>query len=223
MRSISTERGMALVVVLAAILLLSTLGAALLLATTAESLIAAHFRTGVEALAAADAMLVRTISDLRAVSDWSEALSGGIVSPFLDGPTSGTRRLPDGSTIDLVRLVNQANCGRDAACRASEMDAVTIERPWGANNPRWRVFASGTMPALAGDPSSGPSLYLVALIADDGMENDGDPERDGGGGAANPGLGVMAIRAEAFAPIGTHRAVQATVARDDTVCRRCAF
>ena len=219
MTAINSERGLALVVVLAAILLLSTLGAALVLATTAESLIAAHFRTGIEALAAADAILARSVADLGAVPDWTDVLSGRIASPFLDGPAMGTRRLADGSTLDLTRLVNQANCGRDAACRATDMDAVTAERPWGPNNPRWRVFASGGMPALTGQPQSAPSVYVVSMVADDGTENDGDPESDGAiiGGVTNPGLGLVEVRGEAFGPLGTHRIVQATVARLDTV------
>ena len=210
------DRGVALPLVMAAILLLSTLGAALILTTSAESLVAGHFRSGIEALSAAGAIVERAAADLRAVPDWTLVLNGSIQSPFLDGMPGGVRTLPSGSTVNLTQIVNQANCGRDGLCAGPEMDAVSAERPWGRNNPRWRVFASGRLAELIGAPGS---LYVVALVADDGMENDGNPEADGTsiGGIPNQGFGLLALRGEAFGAGGVRRTVQATVARGDTV------
>jgi hypothetical protein len=212
-------RGVALPLVMAVILLMSTLAAALIMASSVESLVARHFQSGVEALSAASAMLERAAADLRALPDWTMVLNGSVHSPFLDGLAGGLRTTPDGSTVNLTEIVNQADCGRDRTCTAGEMDAVTADRPWGANNPRWRVFGSGSLSALVGSPGPSGPLYVVALVADDGMENDGDPETDGMsiGGVSNPGLGVVVIRAEAFAAGGVTRVVQATVRRGDAV------
>ena len=52
----------------------------------------------------------------------------------------------------------------------------------------------------------------MVLVGDDPSETDGDPLTDGIGGT-NPGSGVVALRAEAFGPHGTHRIIEATVAR----------
>jgi hypothetical protein len=72
---------------------------------------------------------------------------------------------------------------------------------------------------LIGGTSPPADLYVTALVADDGSENDGDPEQDGGivGGVANPGVGVLEVRAESFSAAGGHWAVQATIARFQTV------
>jgi hypothetical protein len=58
-------------------------------------------------------------------------------------------------------------------------------------------------------------MYVVVWVADDPSENDGNPLMDGTA-ATNPGSGVLAMRAEAFGPSGTHRVIEATVARTDT-------
>jgi hypothetical protein len=63
-------------------------------------------------------------------------------------------------------------------------------------------------------PASGglrSPYYVVVLVGDDPSENDNDPTRDGVG-AANPGAGVISVRAEAFGPRGTHKIVEATLA-----------
>ena len=83
---------------------------------------------------------------------------------------------------------------------------------------RWRVFAFGRLADLlpAGSPDSG--FYIVALVADDGSENDQDPGTDGGvvSGVPNPGSGVLLVRGEAFGPAGAYRRVEATIARIGT-------
>jgi hypothetical protein len=78
------------------------------------------------------------------------------------------------------------------------------------------VFATGTLGDLLGTSPLDAELYVIALVGDDGAENDGEPERDGftPGPVPNTGLGVIEVRAMAFAAGGTSRAVQATLARD---------
>ena len=74
-------------------------------------------------------------------------------------------------------------------------------RPWGANNPQWRLFAFGRLT---------PGAYVIAWVADDPAENDGDATRDGTGDD-NPGSGILALRAEAFGLEGAHKVLEATV------------
>jgi hypothetical protein len=55
-------------------------------------------------------------------------------------------------------------------------------------------------------------IYVAVMVGDDPSETDGNPLMDGNDGA-NPGSGVLSLRAEAFGPHGTHRVIEATVAR----------
>ena len=196
-----------------AILLIATLGAGLVLITSTETLIAANFRTSSEVFYAADAVVGRAIVDLRTEPEWSRVLDGTARSAFVDGPPSGTRRLPDGGRVDLSAVINMANCGRTAPCSLAEMAEVRGARPWGANNPNWRLFAYGWLDDLLEGAPRGSLCYVVAMVGDDGSENDGDPLRDGFriGVLPNPGAGVLLVRAEAFGPRASHYAIEAVI------------
>jgi hypothetical protein len=207
------DNGVALVIVLLTMALMSALAAALVLSTTAETHIAMNFRRPQEALYAADAAAAKALDDLRPIADWTTVLTGGVLSPFVDGAPSGTRRLNDGSTLDLAQVVNMANCQKPTACTTTEMNAVTDDRPWGANNPRWQLFAYGCVRQLLAPGVIDSPYYVIAMTADDPAETDNDPTRDGGG-TNNPGAGVIAVRAEAFGPMGAHKVVELTVAHE---------
>jgi hypothetical protein len=208
----SQDRGSALIVTLMATLLLTALGAALVLTTASETLISGNFRSAAEGLYAADASIERALSDLLTVADWDLVLSGSVRSGFVDGPPDGTRTLPDGSTLDLSAVVNRANCSKPTTCSDANMDARTAERPWGANNPRWRPYAYGPLAALPASDPIRSLFYVIVMVADDPSENDDDPLHDGAV-AGNPGRGLLSLRAEAFGPRGAHKVVEATVAR----------
>ncbi len=212
------ERGAAVVLALIAVTLMMALGSALTLLSTSETLVTANQRAGVEAFYAADAALERALVDLHAVLDWNPLLAGSERSTFVDGSPAGVRTLADGSTIDLAHIVNMANCQKTAPCSAADLSVVTANRAWGANNPRWQVYAHGPMSDAAGNGSGRSSFYGVVLVGDDPSENDGDPSRDGDAiaGVPNPGVGLVMLRAEAFGPRSAHRAIEATVARIDT-------
>jgi Tfp pilus assembly protein PilX len=209
------EDGIAMVVALMAMLLMGALGAALILTTSSETMIAGNFRDGGEALYAADAALERSIDDLLTVANWSELLNGSARSAFVDGPPGGSRTWRDGSTIDLARTLSKANCQKITPCSVAEMNAVTPERPWGWNNPRWQLYAYNNVSELLPADSINSSYYVVVMIADDPSENDGNPLQDGAS-QSNPGMGVIAMRAEAFGPKGAHKIVELTIARTDT-------
>jgi hypothetical protein len=207
------EEGVALVVAAMAMMLLLALGAALVLLSSSETMIAASFRASGETFYAADAVLEYALSDLRATPDWNAVLDGSVRSSFVDGPSSGTRRQADGTVVDFGQVVSLADCQKTTPCRDDDMSAVTRDRPWGPNNLRWRPFAFGVLAEMVGADALESSCYVMALVADDPSENDGDPFRDGEsrGGRPNPGRGVLTLRGEAFGARGSHKIVEATV------------
>ena len=196
-----------------AVLLLSALGLALVLTTSAESMIASNYQNAIEALYAAEAAADRAMLDVAMIPEWSSLFDGSATSSFVDGPPAGTRTLADGLVLDLAQVVNRANCGKASACsRADLIGNAAGDRPWQSNNPVWHLYAFGPLNDLL--PSSVLSpFYVVVLVSDDPSENDDDPLRDGTDPAANPGAGLLAIRAEAFGPRSAHKIVELTVAR----------
>jgi hypothetical protein len=219
-RARRAETGLALVMTMAAMLVISVIGAALVLATNADLMIAANAGASTDAFYAADAALERTIAELRSAPDFSSVLGGAFASAFLDGVPSGTRVLADGSSISLDEIVSLANCNKRSGCTEADMNAALRGRPWGARNPRWRLFSYGPL-QIAGVADSAMAPYVVTLVADDPGETDADPMRDGapGGVGANPGAGILFVRAEAFGRRRARRVVQGAVLRRDLAAR----
>jgi hypothetical protein len=203
------EEGTALLTAVVATSLLTALGLMLVLAATIETWVVTSYRHASEVFFAADAGIERALPDLGAAADWSAVLNGSSGSTFVDG-AAGLRTLADGRPLDLLEVVNRANCGRAAPCSPGELDAVTSTRPWGSNNPRWRLFMHGTLDSLSPGHALRSACYVVVLVADDPSENDNDPLRDGAG-AENPGAGILLVRSEAYGPNGAHRIIEATV------------
>lgn len=207
------ERGLAMVVTLMTLALLMALGLGLMVTTTTESSLSVNNRDSTEAFYTADAGIERVMQDLLLVPDWNSILQGTVQSPFIDGPPSGVRTLPhDSGQINLTSMTNMLNCERTTSCSAADMDAYTTTRPWGANNPRWRLYAYGPAQDLIGSTTVNSAMYLVVWVADDPSEDDGNPDMDGAG----TGKGIISLRAEAFGPGGAHRTIESTVARTDS-------
>jgi len=211
----SGERGVAVIIAVMATTLMLTLGGALILLSSSETAIAANFRAAHEATYAADAAIERALADLRNQANWTPVLAGSVRSSFTDGLPSGTRTLADGSTIDLDGITSLANCEKASACSDAEVAAVTADRPWGANNPRWTLFAYGPLENTLGPATVRSPFYVLAFVGDDGSENDGNPAVDGlmVANTPNPGNGIVVLRGEAFGPRSAHKIVEATVAR----------
>ena len=216
-----SDRGAALVAVMLAMTLLLAVGGALALTASAETIVAANFAWLYEARYAAEGALDRALADIAVVDDWNLLAAGAVTSPFADGPSFGVR-IVAGRTIDLAGVVNIANCGKPTSCSAAEITGnATGQRPWGANNPVWHLFAYGRFAALFPDGAGGSACYVVVLVGDDPAEIDGVPSIDGATPcdaaqrppACNPGSGAIAVRAEAFGPAGVHQIVEAVVAR----------
>lgn len=226
------DRGVALIIALMAMMLMMALGTALILTTTTETHISANFRNNSEGLYAADAALERAVNDVLTVPDWNQLLSGAEQSAFIDGPPSGSRTFPNGTTVDLAQILNMANCQKLTGCSAGDMDASTTERPWGTNNPRWQLYAYGPLDSMLPTGTLNSPYYVVVMVGDDPSETDYDPLHDGVVGcqgalpvadsssppnwSCNPGTGVLALRAEAFGPQGSHTVIEMTVGRTDT-------
>lgn len=210
-----SEHGAALVVALMATLLLSALGLALVMTTTTESMIAGNYTSSQEALYAADAAIERTILDVLTVPDWNSMLTGATRSAFVDGAPNGTRTLTDGAILDLTEATNMANCGKVTTCSVADMNTVTDDRPWGANNPRWQLYGYGPVNQLLPTGTLNSNMYLIVWVADDPSEDDNDPTTDGNN-ANNKGSGVITLRAEAFGPGGAHKVIEVTLSRTDS-------
>jgi hypothetical protein len=211
------ERGMALVLVLLCAMLFLALGGALVTVVSSEATISATYRESAVALSAADAAIVRVLPDLAAAPDLNAILRGAVASTFVDGPPQAPRRLPDGTNLDLAATTNVERCGQ-IACADAQMDAVTVERPWGANNARWQTFGSGWLRDLTPQVADVPHAYVVVWIGDDPLETDGDPLTDDGDGNA-AGHDVVLLRAAAYAAYSARRRIEVVARRDGGVVR----
>jgi hypothetical protein len=182
---------MTLVIALMSLLVLSALSTSLAVVVNTDLRVAANYAASREAMYAADGALEIAARELLAVGDWNALLSGGVLSAFVDGSPAGSRQLGDGTSVDLGQATSLAN---------------SEPRPWGPNNPVWRLYAFGWL---------GPRTYVIVWAGDDPAEDDGDPLRDGGG-VGNPGAGILALRAEAFGVGGAHKVLEATVRREQS-------
>jgi len=202
------EQGIAIVIALMAMLLLSALGAGLVLTTTSETLISGNYRDSSEALYAADAGIERVLPDLLTPGlEWTDVLTGAARSSFVDGAPSGERTTPFGGTLDLTKATNMLNCGLVTSCSVEAMNASSAERPWTTNNPRWRPYAHGPLSSLLDNGSIVSSMYVVVWVGDDPGDDDNDPLVDSNG--------QVTMRAEAFGPGGIHKVIEATVSRTE--------
>lgn len=212
------ERGIALIISLMAMLLLTALGMSLMLTSRTETLIGANYRDSLEGGYAADAGIERVMQDVLTIPDWNAILTSadgvraGVTSGFIEGSTTPT--LSDGRELDLAVATNMLNCGKTTTCSDGDMDTSTADRPWGVNNPRFRLFAWGPVNDLIPTGTVNSPFYLAVWIADDAAETDGNPSLDGSD-ATNPGSGVLTLRAAAFGPGGSHRVIETTIARTD--------
>jgi hypothetical protein len=191
------ERGVAVLMALLMALLVGAVAAALVAVTTTETLISASFRQGREAAYGAEAALERALHDLAPMADWSPVLvasPANLTSSFDDGDVQP--RGPDGRTLDLARLTAE---------RQSESDGRDGPALFGADSPRWRLFAHGPLRSLLTIPGLDLPLYLVVWVADDESDGDGDPTVDTNG--------RILVCAAAFGAGGARRSAEARVGR----------
>jgi hypothetical protein len=216
---VRNERGMALVVALLSVMLLTALGVALVMTTITETMITTNYREGGETVYAADAGVERVMQDLLTISDWNRILQGASRSSFVDGAPGGVRVMPDKTSIDLQGATNMLNCGKTTTCSLADMQARTPDRPYAANNPRYQLFAYSPLNDIIETETVASNTYVIVWIGDDTAETDNDPLVDGGApqwGEVNTGTGVLLLRAEAYGAQGAHSIIEVTIARTDT-------
>lgn len=191
----SGERGSAILIALLTTLLLGSIGAALTVVTSTETLIAGAHRHAEEAAAAAEAAFELALHDLAAQATWSSVLApppANITSTFVDHQQ--VVAAPDGRPLDLARLTADRQRDSDAAYGA-----------FGADSPRWRLFLHSPLQAVLPSGTFAVGAYLVAWVADDGGDGDGDPAAD-----AN---GRILVHAEAYGAAGARRAIEGAIGR----------
>jgi hypothetical protein len=204
------QRGIALLMVILFTAFLSVLGLGLLLAVFMDRLATGNMNGSVAMLHAADAGVELAARDLAETPDWDVVLSGAMRGSFTDGAPGGARTIPGGGSIDLTAATNRLNCLKSSSCTPTQMDANSHERPWGNNNPRWRLYAYGPLESLALLLRPAP-CYLAVWIADDAREQDDDPESDAAD--EESGHGIVRLHAETFAAGGSTRVIEAELTR----------
>lgn len=207
------QRGFALLTVLLWLSLLSVAALGAALATAAEPPATGALHDHLRLTRAAESAASLAVSALAGRIDWTDVPGLGLATPFVDGPP-GVRTI-GGATIDLVGETRMRTCGRTAPCDDPATDATSPPRPWGIRNPRWQLVVH--LPLAAVDSALGAvcPCYVIAWVADDPGDADGDPRRDAPPGVE--GHGVVLVRAAAVAARGTVAEVEALVAQP---CRR---
>ena len=207
--------GFGLVSVLIWLSLLSTLALGVALATLAEPPTAGALHEKLKMTRAAESAVALAVASLAQHADWTIAPAGGIGSLFTDGAPGV--RVVGGATVDLVAETHLRTCGQTAACDDAATSAFAAARPWGGRNPRWQLLLHQPLAALDAEAGFVCPCYLVAWVADDPADADGDPRRDAPAGVA--GHGVLLVRGAAFGLTGALAEVEALVAQP---CRRSA-
>lgn len=194
MKHLRNQDGAALLLALTIVLMLAAVGAAAALTARSETLIAANFRQGQEALYAAEGGLARAVQDLSPLTDWTAVLAGA-PSTFIDGAPTGSKRLPGGDTVVLC-------CG-SGSLTGDLQQRGNAGGNWGANTPEWRLFAWGAASSWLTAGGSSSPFYVVIWVADDVSDGDGNPWVDSNG--------AVVIHALALGPARARRSIQATV------------
>jgi len=202
-----TDRGIALILALLLTSFLSAVGLGLAIVVFMDRLASGNVKDAVGLRHAAEAGIELAAHEL-ARANWPAVLQGVAQATFSDGTPTGVRAVPGGGEVNLTAETNMLNCGKPTTCTTPQMNADSDERPWGVNNPRWRLYAYGAFGNLAALARPVP-CFLAVWIADDSAEHDGDPETDG----ELEGRGVLRARAVAYGPMGGRQAIEAELAR----------
>jgi hypothetical protein len=212
----SSSRGIALITVLLISSLVFTMALGLSVVVSVDQLVVRNHRESMALLHAAEAGIELAARAVAQTTAWDLVLSGAFQAPGSDGAPTGVRLLEGGEPLDLTTQTHLLNCGMPVACGVPELQAVTVDRPWGADNPHWQLFLYGPIGTFAPYRFAG-RVYVLVWVADDGREVDGNPDVDGTLGM--PGHGVLRVRADAFGRGGGRRAIEAELVR---VCRPAA-
>ncbi len=209
--TVYADRGIALIVAMLIMVLLSALALSLTMVTSTEERVAHSYSNGSESFYAADAALELAVNELALQPNWDLVLAGSVSSSFVD-PGVSARGWPGGQARTSAEATALVTCAR-SSCSVTDMDARTAERPWGPNNPRWQLFAYGPLTAMSPSGAINSAEYVAVWVGDDPQENDDNPLVDGDESrGVNPGKGMLALLVHAYG-LSTVRVVEATVSR----------
>jgi hypothetical protein len=211
--ALSDVRGFGLLTVLLWLSLLATTALGVALATSAEPPATSALHDRLRLARAAESAVSLAVASLAAQPDWSLVPGAGVASPFTDGAPGV--RVVAGVPIDLLDETRQRTCGRVTPCDDVATSTVAPGRPWGVRNPRWRLVVHLPLADVDAVAARACPCYLVAWVADDPADDDGDPTRDAPPGVA--GHGVLLVRGAALGGAGTLAEAEALVAQP---CRR---
>ena len=187
------EHGVALIIVMMTITLLTALGAAVTLATVTETAIAANYRDAAEALHAAEGAVEFVMQELAGVADWSGVIAESGRSAFVDGPAGGIRTV-GAVTVDLTQATGDAN-------------AIAIPTPSpGAASPPLVLYAFGRFRDLVAPSASRSQVYVAVWVAD----------RSDMPGDATFVPDTLSVLGQAYGPRGSRRAIEAIVMKTDS-------
>ncbi len=214
-RSARTQGGFGLVSVLIWLSLLATLALGVALATSTEAPAAGALHEKLKMTRAAESAVALAVAVLAQHPDWTNAPAGALTSAFTDGPIGA--RSVGGAVVNLAVETSLRTCGRAAPCDDTATAASSPARPWGVRNPRWQLLVHQPLAALDATAGAVCPCYLMAWVADDPADADGDPGHDAPPGMA--GHRVLLVRGAAFGGLGALAEVEALVAQP---CRRSA-
>lgn len=212
-RTWADPRGFGLLTVLLWLSLLATAALGVALATSAEPLATSALHDQLRMSRAAESALSLALAHLAAQPDWSTVPGGTSASAFVDGAAGP--RVHGGAPLDLVAETRLRTCGRVTACDAAATAVTAPSRPWGLRNPQWALLVHLPLATLDVVAARACPCYLIAWVADDPADDDGDPARDAPAGTA--GHGVLLVRGAAVGPRGAFAEVEAVV---EQPCRR---
>ncbi len=207
------DAGFGLVAVLVWLSLLATFALGVALSTSAEPPAAGALHEKLKMTRAAESAVALAVATLGQQDDWTAAPAGAVPSAFTDGAPGP--RVVGGAVIDLAAETNLRTCGRITACDDGATSASSAARPWGVRNPRWQLLVHQPLAMLDAAAGAVCPCYLMAWVADDPADADGDPRRDAPPGV--DGHGVLLVRGVAFGGGGAMGEVEALVAQP---CRR---
>jgi hypothetical protein len=197
MRRLGNECGAALIIAIALLLLLTAIAGAVAVASRTEVLIVGNVRQGREMLYAAEGAAALVVRDLGMAVDWNTVLTGAAASSFTDGAAIGSRTVPGGDTVVLC-------CGSTSLTDEVQRRARG-GRSWGSDTPVWQMFAWGPVNSWLPAGRIDSPLYVVAWIADDPDDGDGNPYVDTNG--------FLELHVHALGTRGGRRVVEAIVER----------
>jgi hypothetical protein len=177
---------MALLTALFATTILMALGLSVALLGTADVTLAAHDREARGLTSASHAAATMAVADLHVLPSWSALIAAGLTADTSASPgrfvdSTLTPAAPwGGAPLDLRALTMRLQAQSDAVASL------------GGDAPVWRLFEYGPVDRLVPGVRLASSYYLVAWVADDRADGDGDASTDSNG--------VVIIRAAALGP-----------------------